>query len=40
MSYSEICDFTFVNLEDLRLITKNLKKNKADGEEIPLKLLN
>ena len=40
MSYSEICDFTFVTLEDLKLITKNLKKNKADGGEIPLKLLN
>ena len=35
----EKCSFRFVTLEDVRLIIKDLKNNKAAGGDIPLKLL-
>ena len=37
--YIEKFSFRFVTLEDVRLIIKDLKNNKAAGGDIPLKLL-
>ena len=39
MYHIEKCSFRFVTLEDVRLIIKDLKNNKAAGGDIPLKLL-
>ena len=39
MHHIEKCSFRFVTLEDVRLIIKDLKNNKAAGGDIPLKLL-
>ena len=39
MYHIEKCSFRFVTLEDVRLIIKDLKNNKAAGGDIRLKLL-